>query len=459
MAQFPGLSLTAQGNKMILRASTGKVADRLIVTKAIIGDGQLNTSIEGLTRLVSAKLEIGLSQVKELANGQMQLQFNFDNKKVDTGFYWREVGLYAKSGDSGEEKLIGYSNAKGLTSYIPDKTNALPMQRLVIALGVGDNPNVKGFVDLTSAITLEQLEKAINQHNTDTNAHGGIMKKFLPLTGGTVTGNVTLENGSWLKFNNQTFTGAVRITERGTLDVGISDNENGSVENMNICSMNRPGWYNKNLGSARQLALVEEINAAETRFNASLNNYLPLTGGTLTGDLTFNSGNGIKIKGEGGNHTISRGGKNLNIGNESFTEATNLCCKKRPSWYAGPDNVNNGYLMKLSDINVSSGKVNHGDTLPIPAGFTEQECTWLLSIDHANISEIYMDINESGTSNMFDIQCWKEGRVAHVGILCKGFDGFSRKFKADYILYDHGGENSYFIPGTASYVCIAVKKA
>ena len=64
MAQFPGLSLTAQGNKMILRASTGKVADRLIVTKAIIGDGQLNTSIEGLTRLVSAKLEIGLSQVK-----------------------------------------------------------------------------------------------------------------------------------------------------------------------------------------------------------------------------------------------------------------------------------------------------------------------------------------------------------------------------------------------------------
>lgn len=171
MAQFPGLSLTVQGNKMILKSSTGKTEDRLIITKAVIGDGQLTASIDGLTEIVSKKLEIGLSQVKEVANGQMQLQFNFDNKKVETGFFWREVGLYAKNGDSGEEKLIGYSNAKGLTSYIPDKNNIIPMQRLVIALGVGDNPNVKGEVDFSSAITLEQLETAIETHNKAAEAH------------------------------------------------------------------------------------------------------------------------------------------------------------------------------------------------------------------------------------------------------------------------------------------------
>lgn len=171
MAQFPGLSLTVQGNKMILKSSTGKTEDRLIITKAVIGDGQLTASIDGLTEIVSKKLEIGLSQVKEVANGQMQLQFNFDNRKVEIGFFWREVGLYAKNGDSGEEKLIGYSNAKGLTSYIPDKTNVIPMQRLVIALGVGDNPNVKGEVDFSSTITLEQLETAIDTHNKAAEAH------------------------------------------------------------------------------------------------------------------------------------------------------------------------------------------------------------------------------------------------------------------------------------------------
>lgn len=187
MAQFPGLSLTLQGNKMILKSSTGKVDDRLIITKAVIGDGQLTTNIENLTSLVSPKLEIGLSNVKEVTNGQMQLQFNFDNKKVETGFYWREVGIYGKSGDSGQEKLIGYSNANGLTSYIPDKTNAIPMQRLLIALGVGDNPNVKGLIDLSTAITREQLDESIKTHNLATNAHQDAFNKKLDVSSNQYT--------------------------------------------------------------------------------------------------------------------------------------------------------------------------------------------------------------------------------------------------------------------------------
>ena len=187
MAQFPGLSLTLQGNKMILKSSTGKVNDRLIITKAVIGDGQLTTNIENLTSLVSPKLEIGLSNVKEVTNGQMQLQFNFDNKKVETGFYWREVGIYGKNGDSGQEKLIGYSNASGLTSYIPDKTNAIPMQRLLIALGVGDNPNVKGLIDLSTAITREQLDESIKAHNSATNAHLDVFNKKLDVSSNQYT--------------------------------------------------------------------------------------------------------------------------------------------------------------------------------------------------------------------------------------------------------------------------------
>ena len=187
MAQFPGLSLTLQGNKMILKSSTGRVDDRLIITKAVIGDGQLTTNIENLTSLVSPKLEIGLSNVKEVTNGQMQLQFNFDNKKVETGFYWREVGIYGKSGDSGQEKLIGYSNANGLTSYIPDKTNAIPMQRLLIALGVGDNPNVKGLIDLSTAITREQLDESIKTHNLATNAHQDVFNKKLDVSSNQYT--------------------------------------------------------------------------------------------------------------------------------------------------------------------------------------------------------------------------------------------------------------------------------
>lgn len=187
MAQFPGLSLTIQGNKMILKSATGRADDRLIITKAVIGDGQLTKSIDSLTSLVNPKLEIGLSNIKEVTNGQMQLQFNFDNKKVETGFYWREVGIYGKTGDSGQEKLIGYSNASGLTSYIPDKTNAIPMQRLLVALGVGDNPNVKGLVDLSTAVTREQLDESIKAHNVDINGHRDAFDKKLDVSSNQYT--------------------------------------------------------------------------------------------------------------------------------------------------------------------------------------------------------------------------------------------------------------------------------
>ena len=194
MAQFPGLSLTIQGNKMILKSATGRADDRLIITKAVIGDGQLTKSIDSLTSLVEPKLEIGLSNIKEVTNGQMQLQFNFDNKKVETGFYWREVGIYGKTGDSGQEKLIGYSNASGLTSYIPDKTNAIPMQRLLIALGVGDNPNVKGLIDLSTAVTREQLDESIKAHNSATNAHQDAFNKKLDITSNQYAKSIAKHN-------------------------------------------------------------------------------------------------------------------------------------------------------------------------------------------------------------------------------------------------------------------------
>ena len=266
MAQFPGLSLTVQGNKMILKSSTGKTEDRLIITKAVIGDGQLTASIDGLTEIVNKKLEIGLSQVKEVANGQMQLQFNFDNRNVANGFYWREVGLYAKNGDSGEEKLIGYSNAKGLTSYIPDKTNIIPMQRLVIALGVGDNPNVKGEVDFSSAITLEQLEEAINQHNTDNHAHDERFNKYLPTAGGTVTGNVKFNNAS-VGFNNgnNTYDAKIRIASNGNFDIGVTEdsaNKNATTQLL-LHSQNKPKWYNSS-GVNKELATTEDITNAIT---------------------------------------------------------------------------------------------------------------------------------------------------------------------------------------------------
>lgn len=448
MSNYGAITTTQLGKNMI--AESFKTKKGIIFTKVALGEGLLNSgNINDLTNLVSKVVDGEVSAINTISTSEIEVVSTINNRALTRGYYARELGLFAKLGEGGQEKLFAYTNAGADASYVPSNSS-IDEKIITITIGIGNASitiNPKSHIYLTEA--------RLNQHENDINAHGGIMKKFLPLTGGTVTGSVTLENGSWLKLNHNNFSGAVRITERGTLDVGISDNANGSVENMNICSMNRPGWYNKNLGSARQLALVEEINQAEARFNASLNGYLPLAGGTLTGDLTFNSGNGIKIKGEGGNHTISRGGKNLNLGNESFTEASNLCCKKRPSWYAGPDNVNNGFLMKLSDISVTSGTISDGQTLPIPSGYSKEECTVLLSLSKSNAENIYVDIRESGIANSVQVECWVDNNLtAHVGMWWRNNEGYSHS------AYGNGeGKGDTWMPGEATYICIALKRA
>ncbi len=172
MAQFPGLRLTQQGNQMIIRSTSGRESDQLIVTKAILGDGNLTSSIEEMTNIVRPKLNVSLTNMSNGENGTRVFKFEFDNKTVNTGFYWREVGVYAKNGQSGEEKLIAYSNASGLTSYIPDKNSPIPMQSLQVAIAVGDSTNVAAQIDLGVSVSRADVETLINTHKADTNAHG-----------------------------------------------------------------------------------------------------------------------------------------------------------------------------------------------------------------------------------------------------------------------------------------------
>ena len=297
MAQFPGLSLTVQGNKMILKSSTGKTEDRLIITKAVIGDGQLTASIDGLTEIVSKKLEIGLSQVKEVANGQMQLQFNFDNRQVEIGFFWREVGLYAKNGDSGEEKLIGYSNAKGLTSYIPDKTNVIPMQRLVIALGVGDNPNVKGEVDFSSSITLEQLETAIDTHNKAAEAHKEQFKKINEKITAIEDSKVAKTSAEYIKALVTNTNGLEATKGNGTKELlklltnVDSDDKQGLAPTLELVKTLLSGLNIKNGQDVVKALGDETLQSLGVRYDLSNPNSWYVSFGKLFGGLIIQGGN------------------------------------------------------------------------------------------------------------------------------------------------------------------------
>lgn len=193
------------------------------------------------------------------------------------------------------------------------------------------------------------------------------------------------------------------------------------------------------------------------------NSYVKKSGDKMTGPLEIDKSTYIRInrKNGAGFHTISDGGldsdgggTNLDLGSYTATRETNLCCRNRPGWFGKDGQPVFKPFMTLPDISVTYGNVRDGAMLPIPDGFTENECTWLLSVDQSNVDRWYIDIKESNSSNMISIECWREGRKVHVGTRLKGQDGVSKR-------YEDGTKNGgaeVFLPGTANYICIAVKR-
>nr|DAV67404.1 MAG TPA: tail-collar fiber protein [Caudoviricetes sp.] len=209
MASFPPVTMTTEGLNMIAKASSGNTEDRLIITKVKLGDGVSEGNIRDYTDVISSKKEVSLSKWEDRGDGRFRYTFIYNNEGVKTGFYHREIGLFAKNGDSGTEKLIAYSNAGSYPGYIDDETKEIPYQRLMINIGVGDTDNVSGRVDVSNAVTIEML----NEHDADENAHSNLIKRLfgsasatmesvkqkneewakevcLPLSGGTLTGNL-----------------------------------------------------------------------------------------------------------------------------------------------------------------------------------------------------------------------------------------------------------------------------
>lgn len=211
MASFPAVTMTTEGLNMIAKASSGNSEDRLIVIKVKFGDGVSEGNIREYTDVISPKMEVTLAEWEDRGDGRFRYTFIYNNSGIKTGFYHREIGLFAKNGDSGTEKLIAYSNAGSFPGYISDETKEIPYQKLMINIGIGDTDNVTGEVDISNAVTIEKL----NKHNDDSEAHANLIKHIfnvsdnnldsvkskieywakevcLPLSGGNMTGAVKL---------------------------------------------------------------------------------------------------------------------------------------------------------------------------------------------------------------------------------------------------------------------------
>ena len=120
MAVFGGLILTNNGRNLLAKAQTGKV---LNFKRIALGDGQLGSSesIINISQLKNEVLSCDIKAIKIAQEDIVKLAFTINNKDLETGFLWRELGVIAEDPDTKEEILYCYGNARQNAEYIAAK--------------------------------------------------------------------------------------------------------------------------------------------------------------------------------------------------------------------------------------------------------------------------------------------------------------------------------------------------
>lgn len=177
MAKYSNIKLTQKGLDMAINADKNK---KLIYTHIGIGDGRLGDSedVLNLTEMKSRKIYADISDINNDSKNQVTLETIVSNKVVTQGFYAREIGIYAKLGESGAEVLYAYANAGDEADYMPSKEQPIDELKLKITLIVGNVDNVAAIVNSSIIfITLADCRREIQRHNVDPLAHGDFARK------------------------------------------------------------------------------------------------------------------------------------------------------------------------------------------------------------------------------------------------------------------------------------------
>ncbi len=114
---FNTLTITDKGVALQAKVLGGAT---LTFTKAQSGSGALpgGTDITAMTALIAAEQDIVIASVTPSVPNKLTARIDFTNDGLETGYYWREIGLFADDPDDGEI-LYAYSNAGDEGTFMP----------------------------------------------------------------------------------------------------------------------------------------------------------------------------------------------------------------------------------------------------------------------------------------------------------------------------------------------------
>ncbi|WP_369710761.1 phage tail protein [Leptotrichia sp. HSP-334] len=143
MAKFNGFILTEKGRELLAKGLAGET---ITFTKMAIGDGTSLTSERERTELVNQITTLPILNINVKRNGTCEINALLTNKSVTTGFYIKELGIFAHGNDN-VEILYAYNISTSPDFVPPFSANNVVEIEYVGTIIVDQVANVTAVID------------------------------------------------------------------------------------------------------------------------------------------------------------------------------------------------------------------------------------------------------------------------------------------------------------------------
>ena len=143
MAKFNGFILTEKGRELLAKGLAGET---ITFTKMAIGDGTSLTSERERTALVNQITTLPILNINAKGNGTCEISALLTNKSVTTGFYIKELGIFAHGNDN-VEILYAYNISTSPDFVPPFSANNVVEIEYVDTIIVDQVANITAVID------------------------------------------------------------------------------------------------------------------------------------------------------------------------------------------------------------------------------------------------------------------------------------------------------------------------
>lgn len=157
-------TITIEGRKLLVNSLVNGIGIQF--THFSIGDGEAPAAPENLFGLVNELFTVPVSrtQASDSENGVTLVRGGFTNSNEKGDFYWRELGVYARTAGTEETPvLFGYVNYGEEANYIPSVGAQSIIEQGIIMQIVTGSATVVYVSDPTARATLQDLDECVQQ--------------------------------------------------------------------------------------------------------------------------------------------------------------------------------------------------------------------------------------------------------------------------------------------------------